>query len=155
MGNQRISDDLKEAALCLHACGDSDKEICHITCFSLSTLSHIYRRRRLTGKISRNPAIHPGRPQSLLAANCRYLVALTEHDPTLFLNKYAKCLRKWRYLPTSLTIIHRSFKKAGLSIKQAQKLAAERDLIKQADFVHRIGQYPQVLARYSQLAWDR
>ena len=143
MGNRKISTDLKAAALRLHARGDSDKEVSRIMGFSISTLSRIRRRYRLSGNIAKAP--QPGlfgRPRLLLTADTRYLLSLAHHNPTMFLDEYAKRLRKWRYLPVSLSTLHRSFERAGLSVKQAQKLASERDPIKCADFVRRIGKYP-------------
>jgi transposase len=139
MVNRKISDDLKAAALRLHARGDSMKEITRITGLSMSTLARIRRRYRLTGKISRSPTIAPGRPRHLLQSDIRYLLALAHHNPTLFLDEYLKCLQKWHYLTTTLKLIHVSFERVGLRVKQVQKLASERDPIKRANFIRRIG----------------
>jgi hypothetical protein len=64
------------------------------------------------------------------------------HNPTVFLDKYAKRLHIWRHLPVSLATLHQTFKRAGLRLKHVQKLATERCPIKRAGFVRRIGQYP-------------
>jgi transposase len=142
MGNRKISDDLKLAALRLRACRDSDKEVGRIMGISLSTLSRIRHRYHLTGSVSCAPPVNKGRPRRLLSVDVRYLISLARHNPTLFLDEYSKRLRQWRYLPASLSTIHLTFERAGLRVKQVQKLAAERDPIKRADFVRRIGQYP-------------
>src|ERR1700690_3055946 len=142
MANRKISDDLKAAALRLHARGDSAKEITRITNFSLSTLARLRRRFRLTGSISRAVAIGRGRPRLLLMADSNYLIRLACHNPTVFLDEYSKRLKHWRHLPASPTTIHRSFARAALRVKQVQKLASEGDPIKRGDFVRRIGQYP-------------
>ncbi|KAF8969701.1 hypothetical protein BDZ97DRAFT_1632628, partial [Flammula alnicola] len=41
-----------------------------------------------------------------------------------------------------MATIHRELQRVGLSTKRVQKMAAERDPIKRADFVWRISQYP-------------
>jgi len=142
MGNRKISNDLKLAALRLRARGDSDKEVGRIMGISLSTLSRLRRRYHLTGSVSCAPPINKGRPRHLLSIDVRYLISLARHNPTLFLDEYSKHLRQWRYLLASLSTIHLTFERTGLRVKQVQKLAAERDPIKRADFVRRIGQYP-------------
>jgi transposase len=143
MGNRKISDDLKMAALRLRARGqDNDEEISNIVGFSLSTLHRAARRFCLTGDVANHPAIGRGRPRHLLQADCQYLIALAQHNPTVFLDEYAKRLHQFRFLPVSLTTIHRSFERAGLSVKRVQKLASERDPMQRANFVLRIGQYP-------------
>ena len=141
MGRRKISNDLKAAALRLWDRGDFVKEISRITGFSVSTLSCLRRHHCLTGEIYQSPTISPGRPRRLLTADIRYLVALAHHNPTLFLDEYTKRLQKWRFLPMTLSTIHRSLERAGLTVKHVQKLASERDPIRRADFVCRIGQY--------------
>ena len=141
MGKRRISEDLKAAALRLWQRGDSVKEISRITGFSISTLARLRRHHHLTGQISREPAISTGRPRRLLTADIQYLVSLAHHNPTIFLDEYVKRLQKWCFLPTTLSTIHRSLERAGLTVKHVQKLAAECDPMKRADFVRRIGQY--------------
>ena len=41
-----------------------------------------------------------------------------------------------------MVTIHRALEQAGLNVKQVQKMASECDPIRQADFIHRIAQYP-------------
>lgn len=41
-----------------------------------------------------------------------------------------------------MSTLHDSLHRAGLRVKRVQKLASERDPIKRADFVRRIGEYP-------------
>ena len=142
MGRRQISQDLKAAALRLCARGDSDQEIIWICNFSLSTLTRIRRRHHRTGSTAHDPAIRPGRPRVLVQADSDFLIALARHNPTLFLDEYAKRLATLRHLPASLSTLHRSFIRAGLRLKQVQKLALERDPIKRADFMRRVGRHP-------------
>jgi hypothetical protein len=78
----------------------------------------------------------------LLHADAAYLLRLAQHKPTVFLDEYACRLIEFRHLPASLATIHRTFERAGLSVKRVQKLTSERDPILRADFARRIGRYP-------------
>ena len=60
----------------------------------------------------------------------------------MFLDEYQHNLERFRDLPVSIATIHRTLERAGLNIKQVQKMAAERDPIQRAEFRYRIGQYP-------------
>jgi hypothetical protein len=70
MGNQRISDDLKEAALRMKAHEYCDEEILEISRFSLSTLKRAARRKRLMGSVTKVQAIGRGRPRKLIHPDC-------------------------------------------------------------------------------------
>lgn len=143
MGNRKISDDLKEAALRLKARGiDSDAEIARITNISVSTLYRAQRRQRLTGSVAKALAIGRGRPRFLTRADLFYLVRLARHKPTLSLDEYVRRLEEYRFLPISIATMHRTLAQAGLNIKRVQKLASERDPALRADFVRRIGEHP-------------
>ncbi|KZP25006.1 hypothetical protein FIBSPDRAFT_734767 [Athelia psychrophila] len=72
----------------------------------------------------------------------KYLINLARHNPTLFLDEYARRISDARLLDISLSTIHRSFSRAGINVKHVQKLASERDPIIRADYVRRIAQYP-------------
>ncbi|KAI0046776.1 hypothetical protein FA95DRAFT_1493480 [Auriscalpium vulgare] len=143
MGNRRISDDLKMAALRMEQRGrDTTPEILDIVRFSKSTLNRTRRRFQLTGSVTRTPAVGRARPRLLAHADVAYLIRLSRHNPTLFLDEYLLRLRRYRHCPISLVTIHRAFKRAGVSLKQIQKMASERDAIGRAAFIARIAQYP-------------
>lgn len=142
MGNRRISDDLKEAALRMKTQNYSTEEVLNIAQFSLSTLDRAARRKRLTGSVAKAQAIGRGRPRKLTHSDCQYLLSLAKHKPTLFLDEYAQRLQDNRFLGVSLATIHRTLARAGLNVKRVQKLAAERNPVIRADFVRRISQYP-------------
>ncbi|KIJ17292.1 hypothetical protein PAXINDRAFT_59616, partial [Paxillus involutus ATCC 200175] len=138
-----ISDDLKRAALRLKACGrDSDDKICRIADLSKSTLYRTLCRCQATGDVTKAVAIGCGRPQKLIQLDCNYLLCLACHKPTLFLDEYTHHLEEYCHLPVSLATVYQSFKQAGLSVKQVQKLALERDPLIRASFICWIGQYP-------------
>ena len=143
MVNRRISDDLKLAALRLKACGrDSVSEILDIVGFSKKTFYRVQGQFRRIGTVAKANAIGRGRPRKILLADTRYLVRLARHKPTLFLDEYRSRLERYRLLTVSMATIHRALERAGLNVKQVQKMASERDPIRRADFICHIAQYP-------------
>lgn len=142
MPNRRISDDLKEASLRMKARAYGLAEICTITGFSAATFYRAQKRKLLTGSVTKKQAIGRGRPRKLVHLDCQYLLKLARHKPTMFLDEYAQRLEEGRYVSASLATIHRTLARAGLNIKQVQKLAAERSPTIRADFIRRIAQYP-------------
>ncbi|KAF6742207.1 hypothetical protein DFP72DRAFT_776983, partial [Ephemerocybe angulata] len=141
----KISTDLKEMVLrmkdarCLPL-----EDICHYAQVSESTVWRAQRRKRSTGSAAPKIPFGRGRPRLLLRNDCRYLLQLARYRPTTFLDEYAARLEQFRHLPVHLSTIHRSLRRAGLSIKRIQKMAKERDPELRADFVRRIGQYDLV-----------
>ena len=142
MVNRRISDDLKLAALRLKARGrDSVSEILDIVGFSKKTFYRVQGQFRRIGTVAKANAIGRGRPQKILLADTCYLVRLARHKPTLFLDEYRSRLERYRLLTVSMATIHRALERAGLNVKQVQKMALERDPIHRADFIRRIAEY--------------
>jgi transposase len=143
MGSRRISDDLKEAALCLERRGrDSTSEILKIAGFSRSTLYRTRRRKDLTGSVAKTRANERGRPRTLVEQDSDYIVRPAKHKPTLFLAEYRGRLDQYRNLPASLSTLHRTFRRTRTSLKQVQKMAFERSAIKRAGYSGRISIYP-------------
>jgi len=141
MGNRKISNDIKEAALRMKSRGYNVDEILDITSISESTLYRTACRKRLTGTVAHAKAIGRGRPRILFQSDCQYLLRLARHKPSRFLDEYAHRLELYRFLPVSLATLHRTFKRAGLSVKRLQKLASERDPLRRADFIRQMAQY--------------
>lgn len=138
----RYSTDLKMAAVRLrHRGRDSVKEISRITNMSRPTLFRTWRKHRLTGTVANKQPIGQGHPRSVLFRDAEYLVRLAHHNPGAFLDEYCKRLEDDRYLSIHVTTIHRFFTRAGLSVKRVQKLARERDPMKRADYIRRIGKH--------------
>ncbi|EIM83126.1 uncharacterized protein STEHIDRAFT_42801, partial [Stereum hirsutum FP-91666 SS1] len=141
----RYSADLKMVAVRLrHRGRDSVKDIIKITTMSRPTLFRTWRKHRLTGSVTNRQPVGQGRPRSVLFRDAEYLLCLARHRPTSFLDEYCQRLHSDRYLPIHFTTIHRFFTRAGLSVKHVQKMARERDPIKRADYIRRIGQYSPV-----------
>jgi transposase len=140
---KKISTDLKEAMIRLDGLGDYDEATMkYVSGFSTRTLRRAKRRYRLTGSAAPPASVGRGRPRKLTRTDGDYLVQLSRHKPSLFLDEYARRLERFRHLPVHISTIHRTLRRAGLSLKRIQKLARERDPQKRADFVRRIGQYP-------------
>jgi hypothetical protein len=82
MGNRKISNDLKRAALHLRARGqDSISQITEICDFSRSTFFRVLRCRQLTGDVAKAIVMGHGCPRSLLHTDCCYLLQLARHKP--------------------------------------------------------------------------
>ncbi|KAJ7321603.1 hypothetical protein DFH08DRAFT_712759 [Mycena albidolilacea] len=45
-------------------------------------------------------------------------------------------------MPIHISTVHRTFERAGLSVKRVQKMASERDPIAEGYFINHISQYP-------------
>ncbi|KAJ6522822.1 hypothetical protein DFH09DRAFT_938164 [Mycena vulgaris] len=143
MGNHRISDDLKEAMLRMKTRGrDTTKEILAIAGFSRNTLYRARKRKHLTGSVAKAQVIGRGRPRTLAQQDGDCLVRLAKHKLTTFLDEYRDRLERYRYLPVSLATIHRTFICAHMSLKQVQKMAAERSPWSRANFTRQISIYP-------------
>jgi transposase len=93
MGNRKISDDLKEAALRLRQDGQTPGYIKHITGISRCTLFRTQKQKHDTGSVAKAQAIRHGHPRSLLHSDAAYLLRLARHKPTLFLDEYAHRLK--------------------------------------------------------------
>ncbi len=83
-----------------------------------------------------------GRPRELHREDVEFLVSLSRHSPQKFLDEYQALLYDNRAIGVSLSTIHRTFERKGISYKRLAKIAAERDPWARADFVRRIGRYP-------------
>jgi transposase len=143
MVNKRISDDAKRIGLRLLARGrDTPEEIGKICRYSTRTLFRAKKRFRDTGSVRRARARNPGRPRLLNTADAHYLLQLAKHKPSIFLDEYTVYLEKHRHLPASISTVHRTFERAGLSVKRVQKMASERDPLQAGNFLHRVAAYP-------------
>src|SRR5882762_8610123 len=142
MGNRKISNDLKVAALRMKGKQYSMTEIVTVTEIFEATFYCTQRLKQLTGTLVKAQAIGRGRPCKLAARDAQYLLKLAHFKPITFLNEYAWWLCDNRLVPASLATIHHTLKRAGLNVKHIQKLASERTPEICADFVHRISHYP-------------
>lgn len=141
----RISSDLKMASIRLRRRGlDSVKDICDITGISVPTLYRSWALYARTGSFVKARLLGLGRPRKVYHRDAQYLLHLARYNPTTFLDEYRAMLDKNRHLSLHISTIHRVFLRAGLSVKRVQKMAKERDPVKRADYIRRIGAYSPV-----------
>ncbi|KAG1906132.1 uncharacterized protein F5891DRAFT_942093 [Suillus fuscotomentosus] len=88
MGNRQISDNLKDAALCMVNKGYATPEILSITQISKSTIYCTQCCKRATGSVAKIQAIGRGRPRAFTQHDIQFLIWLARHNPTLFLDEY-------------------------------------------------------------------
>lgn len=123
---------------------DSVKDICDITGISVPTLYRSWALYARTGSFVKARLLGLGRPRKVYHRDAQYLLHLARYNPTTFLDEYRAMLDKNRHLSLHISTIHRVFLRAGLSVKRVQKMAKERDPVKQADYIRRIGAYSPV-----------
>jgi transposase len=83
VGNRRISDDLKDAALRMVNKGYKTKEILSTIQFSKSTIYRTQRLKQATGSVTKLQAIGRGRPRVFTQHDIQFLIRLARHNPIL------------------------------------------------------------------------
>jgi transposase len=142
MGNRRISNDVKLAALKLFFHGQlALSDILDAVGFSRSTFFRVLNIWNETGQVSRERSYLRGRPRLLHREDVKYLLTLVKHRPQFFLQELQQLLLHNRLVSVHFTTIHRTFEKMGFSTKMLRKIAAERSDIVRADFLLRMGDY--------------
>ncbi|KAJ7731649.1 hypothetical protein B0H16DRAFT_1260739, partial [Mycena metata] len=127
MVNRRIHNASKDIALRLLARRRDTREIAKICDFSTRTLARTIKRHRMTGSVAKAAVLGAGRPRLINSKDATVLLRLAKHRPSTFLDEYQRYLHTHRHLPVSIATVHRTFERAGLSVKRVQKMAAERD----------------------------
>lgn len=94
-----------------------------------------------TGSVAFAHPIQKGRHRKLLRADEDYVLALMEHNPTLYLDEYVALLDQQRAISVSRSTMHRLFSQHNVSRKKAAKIASERNKLARADFKRRISKY--------------
>ncbi|KAJ7746686.1 hypothetical protein B0H16DRAFT_1223720, partial [Mycena metata] len=102
-------------------------------------LARTIKQHHLTGSVAKAAVLGAGRPRLLTS---RFLLRLAKHWPSTFFDEYQQYLHTHRHLPVSIATVHRTFERAGLSVKRVQKMAVEHDPILEGHFLHRIPKYP-------------
>jgi transposase len=106
----------------------------------ISTIYKVIRRFRLTG----NPhALPQGHPRYLInEQDIRYVLALLQANPALFLDELQLRLYTDRYLWVSISTISRALAQHGYSYKKLAKQAAERNAFLRACWLAQYGDIP-------------
>lgn len=142
MGNRRISDQVKVAAMRLYERqGMSLQDILDAVQFSESTFWRVHKLWVEEGRVSKARSALRGRARSLHQEDRQYLVTLIRHRPAFFLDELTRLLQTNRLVSVHYTTVHRELQRARLSTKQLRKIAAERSPLLRSVFKNRMGQY--------------
>ncbi|GJE86780.1 transposase domain-containing protein [Phanerochaete sordida] len=145
MGNRHIPCAVKRAAVrlferrCLPL-----PDILKCVDFSESTFWRAWRRYRATGDVINKPAVNRGRPRKLHHDDVHYLTSLVRHHPDWFLDELLDLLEENRFISVHFLTICRELQRAGLTTKQLQQIAKERDKNVRANFVRTVAKYTPV-----------
>lgn len=123
MGNRRISDDLKVAAMNLY---DrrllSVRDILDCVGFSRRTFLCVRKLWRETGWVSNVPSVTRGRPRILHLDDLQYILLLAQKRPDWFLSEFLRLLSRNRLISVHYASIHRTLERAGMSRKKLKRL---------------------------------
>ncbi|KAJ7186359.1 hypothetical protein B0H12DRAFT_965175, partial [Mycena haematopus] len=85
---------------------------------------------------------HKGRPALLSKQNTKFMIALIEHTPDIYLDEIQEYLQIQHDMDISLTTISRTLHRLGYGSKKLSKQAAERCADARRDFLMKIGNEP-------------
>ena len=110
---------------------------------SRATFYRIINLWKETGDVvsNRNTAHSQSRSRLLDATDVQYLNQLIEENPDYFLDELLHLLKTNRFISIHYTTIHNQLLRTGVSHKQLQRIASERDEAARANFIARIAQY--------------
>ena len=142
MGNRKISQDLKFAAIKLFDRGLLPLEdILDCVGFSRATFYRILKLWRETGDVVRRRRSYTGRKKRLNIDDLHYLLRLVQARPDWFLDELLGLLEDNRFISVHFTTIFRELQRAGVSLKKLKKIAKERSEDVRADYVREMAQY--------------
>ncbi|KAJ7659630.1 hypothetical protein DFH06DRAFT_954656, partial [Mycena polygramma] len=93
------------------------------------------------GEVSRQRR-YLGRSPLMSGAHCKFMLALIDHTPDIYLDEIQEQLYLQHDIDVSLATILRTMKQLGLSSKKLSRQAAERCEHARCDFIMRIGDEP-------------
>ena len=142
MGNRKISQDLKFAAIRLYERGLLPLEdILDCVGFSRATFFRTLALWRQTGNVVKAGYISRGRRRSMNTDDLHYLLRLLRARPDWFLDELLSLLEENRFISVHYTTIFRELQRAGVSYKKLKRIAKERDEDVRADYVREMAQY--------------
>ncbi|CAD6951500.1 unnamed protein product, partial [Tilletia caries] len=83
----------------------------------------------------------PGRPRLLHHTAIQFLQELILRHPDLYLDEIGDILHQTVGTRVSISTVHRSLKRAGITLKRAHRIAQERSETRRRDYILRISQY--------------
>ncbi|KAJ7099892.1 hypothetical protein B0H15DRAFT_736059, partial [Mycena belliarum] len=93
------------------------------------------------GEVCRNRT-HKGRPPMLSISNTKFMLALIEHTPDIYLDEIQEKLFIQHDIDVSLATISRTLHRLGIGSKKLSRQAAERCSDARRDFLMQIGNEP-------------
>ncbi|KAF8078346.1 hypothetical protein FPV67DRAFT_1382651, partial [Lyophyllum atratum] len=93
------------------------------------------------GEVCRNRR-HMGRAPLLSPAHTRFLLALLEHSPDMYLDEIQEQMLEQHDINISIPAIWRTLKRLGIGLKKLSKMAAERSEEVRRKFIMEIGAEP-------------
>ncbi|CAD6912830.1 unnamed protein product, partial [Tilletia laevis] len=83
----------------------------------------------------------PGRPRLLHHTAIQFLQELILRHPDLYLDEIGDILHQTVGTRVSISTVHRSLKRAGITLKRAHRIAQEQSETRRRDYILRISQY--------------
>lgn len=117
------------------------EDILDICGFSRRTWFRILKLWNKSGDIVHKPTQRTGRARLLDKEDLDYLLELIRINPDYFLDEFLALLRTNRFISIHYTTIHRELERLRVSRKKLKKIAIERNELRRADFVARMGMY--------------
>lgn len=89
-------------------------------------------------KIISNKSQRRGSPRKMTDDCIQFILGLVQQRPDMYLDEIRAELLAGMGVLVSLSTIHRSLRKAGLTMKEVTKAAREQDIDRQAEYFNRI-----------------
>ncbi|KAJ6532396.1 hypothetical protein B0H19DRAFT_1005033, partial [Mycena capillaripes] len=141
------SKDLKERVIYQAYILEKDsKEIAHDLNMPLRVVQRVKEMWAEIGEVCRDRR-HKGRAPLMSSSNCKFVLALLDHTPDLFLDEIQEALFIQHDIDVSLATICRTLHRLGISSKKARTLTLSRQAAEQCvhtrrDFLMEIGNEP-------------
>ncbi|KAF5336755.1 hypothetical protein D9758_016379 [Tetrapyrgos nigripes] len=157
VAHERISDDLKLAAICLYENGLLDlDDVLACVGFSRRTFFCALCLWQHEGIVSKHKSYHVGHPCTLNMEDHQYLLMLVNHNPEWFLDELHDLMDENQHIAVHFTTIHRKLKHAGISVKDLQIIAQEWNPDCQADYCSTVARFqPKQLIFLGEMSKDK
>ncbi|KAL9938784.1 hypothetical protein V8E36_002503 [Tilletia maclaganii] len=151
MARSRKHISVAEIALCKRLVQEGAVTVAWLSRKGIIASSTYYRRRNQIG----GPRKSTGRPRSLPTSSTALVSELVLRRPDLYLDEIADILFRSTGRQVSLSTIHRTLGRVGLTRKRAHKIAKERSPDKRAEYELRIARYePNQLVFVDETSYD-
>ncbi|KAJ7615148.1 hypothetical protein DFH06DRAFT_961117, partial [Mycena polygramma] len=107
----------------------------------LRVVQRVIQTWRELGEVCRDRR-HRGRAPLMSPNNCKFVLALIDHTPDIYLDEIQEALFTQHDLDVSLATICRTLHRLGISSKKLSRQAAERCEHARRDFMMEIGEEP-------------